>query len=35
VDDGRIVGIGSFDQLRTELPQLQRQIDLGTLDLED
>ena len=35
VDNGQIVGIGSFDQLRTELPQLQRQIDLGTLDLED
>jgi ABC-type multidrug transport system fused ATPase/permease subunit len=35
VDNGQIVGIGSFDQLRAELPQLQRQIDLGTLDLDD
>jgi ABC-type bacteriocin/lantibiotic exporter with double-glycine peptidase domain len=35
VDGGRVVGTGTFDELRRSLPQLQRQIQLGTLNLED
>lgn len=35
VDNGTIAGIGSFDELRARLPQLQRQIELGSLELED
>lgn len=33
VENGKILGVGSFDELRKSLPQLQRQIELGTLDL--
>lgn len=35
VDNGRIAGIGSFEDLRLKLPQLQRQIELGSLNLDD
>lgn len=35
VDNGTIAGIGSFDELRARLPQLQRQIELGSLELTD
>jgi ATP-binding cassette, subfamily B, bacterial PglK len=35
VEDGKVLGIGTFEELRKTLPQLQRQIDLGTLDLLD
>lgn len=35
VDNGTIAGIGRFDELRARLPQLQRQIELGSLKLED
>lgn len=35
LEDGRVLGIGSFEELRKSLPQLQRQIELGTLDLLD
>ena len=35
VEDGKILGIGTFTELRKSLPQLQRQIELGTLDLLD
>jgi ATP-binding cassette subfamily C protein len=35
VEDGKVLGIGTFEELRKSLPQLQRQIDLGTLDLLD
>ena len=33
VEAGKILGIGTFNELRKSLPQLQRQIELGTLDL--
>jgi ABC-type bacteriocin/lantibiotic exporter with double-glycine peptidase domain len=33
LEDGKILGVGSFEELRQSLPQLQRQIELGTLDL--
>jgi ABC-type multidrug transport system fused ATPase/permease subunit len=33
VENGKILGVGSFEELRQSLPQLQRQIELGTLDL--
>jgi ABC-type multidrug transport system fused ATPase/permease subunit len=35
VEHGKVLGIGTFDQLRQTIPQLQRQIELGTLDLLD
>jgi ABC-type multidrug transport system fused ATPase/permease subunit len=35
VEEGKVLGIGTFEELRKTLPQLQRQIDLGTLDLLD
>ncbi len=35
VDKGQILGVGTFDELRKTIPQLQRQIELGTLDLLD
>jgi ATP-binding cassette subfamily C protein len=35
VDKGQILGMGTFDELRKSIPQLQRQIELGTLDLLD
>ena len=35
LDGGRVLGTGTFDALRRELPQLQRQIELGTLNLLD
>jgi len=35
VEDGKIMGIGTFEELRKSIPQLQRQIELGTLDLLD
>lgn len=35
VDKGQILGVGTFDELRRTIPQLQRQIELGTLDLLD
>ena len=35
VEDGTVLGIGTFEELRKSLPQLQRQIELGTLDLLD
>ncbi len=31
VDDGRLVGIGTFDELRSTLPQFARQVELGLL----
>jgi len=33
VENGKILGVGSFEELRQSLPQLQRQIELGALDL--
>jgi ABC-type multidrug transport system fused ATPase/permease subunit len=33
IEDGRVLGLGTFEELRKSLPQLQRQIELGTLDL--
>jgi len=35
LDKGQILGVGTFDELRRTIPQLQRQIELGTLDLLD
>lgn len=35
VDKGQVLGVGTFDELRRTIPQLQRQIELGTLDLLD
>jgi len=35
VDDGKILSIGTFDELRRRIPSLQRQIELGTLHLLD
>lgn len=35
VDKGEVLGVGTFDELRHSIPQLQRQIELGTLDLLD
>ena len=35
MENGRILGMGEFNELRQQLPQFQRQIDLGTLDLVD
>jgi ABC-type multidrug transport system fused ATPase/permease subunit len=35
VDNGTVAGIGRFDELRAQLPQLQRQIELGSLGLSD
>jgi ABC-type multidrug transport system fused ATPase/permease subunit len=35
VDKGQILGVGTFDELRKSIPQLHRQIELGTLDLLD
>jgi ABC-type bacteriocin/lantibiotic exporter with double-glycine peptidase domain len=35
MEDGSVLGVGTFDELRRSLPQLQRQIELGTLDLDD
>jgi ABC-type bacteriocin/lantibiotic exporter with double-glycine peptidase domain len=33
IDKGKILGVGTFEELRKTIPQLQRQIELGTLDL--
>jgi ABC-type multidrug transport system fused ATPase/permease subunit len=35
VEEGKVLGIGTFEELRRSIPQLQRQIELGTLDLLD
>jgi ABC-type multidrug transport system fused ATPase/permease subunit len=35
LDNGKVLGVGTFDELRKSIPQLQRQIELGTLDLLD
>ena len=35
VEEGRVLGMGTFEELRKSIPQLQRQIELGTLDLLD
>ena len=35
LDNGRILGVGTFEELRKSIPQLQRQIELGTLNLLD
>ena len=35
VEDGKVLGMGTFEELRKSIPQLQRQIELGTLDLLD
>jgi ABC-type multidrug transport system fused ATPase/permease subunit len=35
MDGGKVLGVGTFDQLRQTIPSLQRQIELGTLDLLD
>jgi ABC-type multidrug transport system fused ATPase/permease subunit len=35
IDDGKALGMGTFEELRKSIPQLQRQIELGTLDLLD
>ncbi len=35
LDEGTVLGVGTFEELRRAIPQLQRQIDLGTLDLVD
>lgn len=35
MENGQILGTGTFNELRKQLPQFQRQIDLGTLDLAD
>jgi ABC-type multidrug transport system fused ATPase/permease subunit len=34
LEKGRVLGVGAFDDLRRSIPQLQRQIDLGTLGLD-
>jgi ABC-type multidrug transport system fused ATPase/permease subunit len=31
IDDGKIVGVGTFDELRNTLPQFARQVELGLL----
>jgi ABC-type multidrug transport system fused ATPase/permease subunit len=33
VEEGKVLGVGTFEELRKSLPQLNRQIELGTLDL--
>jgi len=35
LDEGAVLGVGTFEELRRTIPQLQRQIELGTLDLVD
>ena len=35
LDNGRVLGVGTFEELRKSIPQLQRQIELGTLNLLD
>lgn len=35
LDEGRVLGVGTFDELRRSIPRLQRQIELGTIDLLD
>jgi ABC-type multidrug transport system fused ATPase/permease subunit len=35
MEDGKVLGIGTFDELRRHIPSLQRQIELGTLHLLD
>jgi ABC-type multidrug transport system fused ATPase/permease subunit len=35
IDQGKILGVGTFEELRKSIPQLQRQIELGTLNLLD
>jgi ABC-type multidrug transport system fused ATPase/permease subunit len=35
VEEGKVLGMGTFEELRKSIPQLQRQIELGTLDLLD
>jgi ABC-type multidrug transport system fused ATPase/permease subunit len=34
IEDGVVLGIGTFEELRQSLPQLRRQIELGTLNLD-
>jgi ABC-type multidrug transport system fused ATPase/permease subunit len=33
LENGKILGVGTFEELRKSIPQLQRQIELGTLNL--
>jgi ABC-type multidrug transport system fused ATPase/permease subunit len=33
LESGKILGVGTFEELRKSIPQLQRQIELGTLNL--
>lgn len=35
LENGKVLGVGTFDELRKSIPQLQRQIELGTLNLLD
>jgi len=35
MEDGKVLGVGTFDELRRRIPSLQRQIELGTLHLLD
>ena len=35
LENGKILGVGTFEELRKSIPQLQRQIELGTLNLLD
>jgi ABC-type multidrug transport system fused ATPase/permease subunit len=35
MEDGKVLGVGTFDELRHHIPSLQRQIELGTLHLLD
>lgn len=35
LDNGKVLGVGTFEELRKSIPQLQRQIELGTLNLLD
>jgi ABC-type multidrug transport system fused ATPase/permease subunit len=35
IDGGRVAGVGTFIELRNTLPQLRRQIELGSLELLD
>jgi ATP-binding cassette, subfamily B, bacterial PglK len=35
IENGTVLGVGSFDELRQSVPQLQRMIELGTLNLSN
>ena len=35
LDNGKVLGVGTFEELRKSIPQLQRQIELGTPNLLD